>query len=346
MQMATMTDTTPASPAAPDGQTQPKECSTRELIDKVRTDVTDAQLQKEIYSQRASALEEHLKQLEEYDKKITSAVDDYGKGIGTVCTDLEDLRKAVEQGSTQAECLVPEDARKKIAQIYDDLRQRRDTLKSCAWDLSNSVLDKRLALEKGTAEIDREEMKLAEKLARLDRRKKEITDLEDLKQIVDCSDTYKKECRYAFYLDLKKRLEVDCPTADDYKCELVDEVKLLDQKRQSVQELDKAASTVQDQLDRVTKLRDDLVANWLDELCRAVTAGAVTPLPPDLATACGAGPGATKEPATPTPGANATTQQQEPQQGQQQPTGEHQAGGSAAPAADKPGSGDAPSTAS
>jgi chromosome segregation ATPase len=321
--MATMTDTTSSSPYAPAEKAEPKECTTHDLIEQVRGEVTAAQLEQEITSQKVTALEEHLKQLEEYDKKITSAADDYRKGIGAVCTDLEDLRKTVEQSSTQAECLVPEDARKKIAQILDDLRRRRDTLESCTWELSKSVIEKRLALEQGQAEVDKEEKQLEEKLARLDRLQKEVTDLKDIKQIVDCSDTFKKECRYAFYLDLEKRLEADCPTADDYQCELVEQAEKLDGKRQDVRDMGKDVSIAQSQLDRVTKLRDDLVGNWRDELCRAVTAGSVSPLPDDLATACGSGAAPAGETTTST-GSASPAGQHEPRY--ERPNGEYEEG--------------------
>ena len=155
--------------------------------------------------------------------------------------------------------------------------------------MSQRARDKQCDLDHGKAEVVRDEKKLDEKLARLDLHKKEVTELKDIKEIVDCSDTFTKECRYAFYLDLVERLKINCPTADEYMCELVDQVKELDKTRQRVRDMEKEVRVVEDQLVRVTKLRDDLVAGWRDELCRAVTDGAVAQLAPDLATACATG---------------------------------------------------------
>src|SRR5438445_12533 len=221
--MATVAAESASSPKAPEGDAEQKQCSTRELIEDIRGKVTAAQLEKDITSQKVTALEEHLKQLEAYDQKIEDAADAYGKGIGALCKEFDDLRAAVEQNKTQYQCLVKEDARTKIKQVLDDLRNRLDTLETCTWKLSQRALDTQCELDHGQAEVSRDEQQLDEMLARLDLRKKEVTDLQDITKIVDCSDAFSKDCRYAFYLDLEERLKIDCPTTDQYMCELVEQ---------------------------------------------------------------------------------------------------------------------------
>jgi hypothetical protein len=320
--MATMSTTTASSPGATGGKAEPKQCTTRDLIEQLREKVIAANLEKEIISQKVTALEAHLTQLEGYDNKISTAVDGYRTGIGAVCADFANLRTAVEQSKTQFECLVPDDARTKIAKVLDDLRHRRETLEACVWELSQQVLDKQCELDHRKAEVTREEKQLDVILARLDLAKTELADLKDLKESIDCSDDVSDVCRYGHYLDLVERLKIECPTADEYMCQLVEQVQELDKARQRVREIEKDVSVVQDQLTRVTKLRDDLVESWREELCRVVTAGSVPPLPDDIATACAANGKPADETGTPATGAAETDEQQ---QGSDKPDDEHQA---------------------
>jgi DNA repair exonuclease SbcCD ATPase subunit len=307
--MAPMSTTTASSPDSTPGNTEPKQCTTRDLIEQLRVDVTAAKLRQAITSHQVAALEEHLTQLEGYDDKITTAVDGYRTDIEAVCADFADLGTAVDQSKTQFECLLPEDARTKIAQVLDELRHRRQTLEACTWELSQQVLDKECELDHRKGEITREEKHLDLKLARLDLRKTEFADLKDLKESIDCSDKFSNVCRYADYLDLVDRVKIEFPTADEYMCELVEQVEELDTARQRAREIEEDVSVVQDQLTRVTKLYDDLVGSWREELCRAVTAGSVPPLPPDIATVCAPNGKSAGETGTPASGAAQTAEQ-------------------------------------
>jgi hypothetical protein len=283
--MWTATDN-PASNGGTD-QADQKECTTRHLLDQIRGQVTAAKLQKEKYSQMVTALEEHQRQVEEYDTKITTAGDAFKKGIDAVCAGFDELSKAVEQNKGSYECLVDEDAREEIAKILAQLQGRRETLNKCVWKLKLLVIDKQHELERGKAEVTREDEKLTKLLNTLELKTKELADLTELKEIIGCSDEFSNKCRYAFYLDLHARVNVECPSAEDYVCDLVEQLKKLDDTRKRVRELDTAVRVAQDQHDQVKKLRDDLEGRWRNELCWAVTAGSVAALPRDIATACG-----------------------------------------------------------
>lgn len=300
------------------------ECTTRDLIEQLQGDVDKARLEKELADQRVSSLEEHLKQLEGYDTKIDAAVDAYGKGIGAVAADLGALRTAVEQSKTLFECLVPQETRTEIAKTLKTLRERRETLKACVWTLNRDILDKQCKLDQRKAEVTRENDELEVTLARLDLRKAELADLTDLKESIDCSDGISNACRYGYYLDLVERLKAETPDAKAYKCDLVDQVKKLDKARQHVTESENELSVARDLLARVTKLRDDLVGGWRAELCRAITAGAVVPLPADIQKACtGKGSATTAaEPTKPTGGAAAAPAEQPQQSGKEPECGD------------------------
>src|SRR3954467_14791190 len=123
-------------------------------------------------------------------------------------------------------------------------------------------------------------------IARLEDGKKEYAALRTIKESIECSDKVTKVCRYAYYLDLVKRLDVTWATTEKYSCELVDKVKELNTLRQDVAAAGKDLSVLQDLLARVTKLRDDLETGWLSELCRLATAGSVPDLPPEITKAC------------------------------------------------------------
>ncbi len=282
--MATAT----ATPASSTDPGKPAPCSTQDVLKKIEDDVTAAKLQQQIANQTVTTLEDHLKQLQDYDSKIDAAVDAYKQGIEAVCAAFDDLRKAVEQGKGSYECLVPDEKERcKVIEVLNALRRRRKTLETCEWDLQLTVIDKQCKLGDANAEVERADKELNLMLALLTERQTELTALKALKDALGgCSGTATNECRYAFYLDLEKRLEVECISVEQYLCDLVDKVKALDAARQKATAADGAARTVQDQLDRVTKLHDDLVAGWQDELCAAVNAGAIPALPPDLASAC------------------------------------------------------------
>ena len=317
------------------GQADEQECSTRDILAKLKEQVTEAKLQQQITTQKVTALEEHLKQLQEFDGKITKAAEAYGKGIDTACAGFDDLRKSLEQSKSSFECLVQDDVKKKVGQVLEDLRHRREILEKCEWQLKQTIIDRQCELEHASAEVVKAEERLNHLLALLDETSKELAALKELKEAIGCSDTTGNECRYAFYLDLEKRLEVECLSVHSYTCELVDQVKVLDGSRQKVREIDGLVRTAKDQLERVTSLHDDLVEHWQDELCRAVTAGSVEALPPDLAGACGE----TQTPAQTTP---ETTSGKAPteQQGHEQQSGEPHEGGGA------PAQGPAPETSS
>ncbi len=284
--MTTATGAT-ASTTAPD-KPAPKDCSTHDLLEKIQEAVTAAKLQQQITNQTVTALEDHLKQLQDYDSKITAAVDAYKQGIDAVCAGFDELSKAVEQGKSSYECLVPDDSkRKQVVDVRNDLRSRRTTLETCEWNLQQAVIDKKCELDHANAEVDRADEKLNRLLALLTERQTELADLKKLKDALGgCSGSPTNACRYAFYLDLEERLSVTCISVDQYRCDLVEQVNALDAARQKATTADGAARTVQDLLDRVTKLHDDLVAGWQDQLCAAVNAGSVPALPSDIATAC------------------------------------------------------------
>jgi hypothetical protein len=302
------------------------DCSTRDLLERIRQQVTEAKLEKDVWSQKVTDLEEHQRQVEEYDTKIKTAGDAFEKGIDAICTGFDDLRKAVDQNKGAYECLVGEDARTKISKILADLRGRRDSLRECVWKLSGDVIDKQCELDQGKVEVSREEEQLTKLLDSLDLKTKELAELKEIKEIIGCSDVVSNECRYAFYLDLEERLDVECPSAEKYVCDLVAQVEKLDTARVHVRDLEREVHVAKDLQDRVTKLRDDLVENWRDELCRAVTAGSVAKLPDEIATACG-------ESSVPTPTTGTTTGTttggsgtDEPKQEQVPSSGEYQGG--------------------
>jgi hypothetical protein len=304
------------------GQTDEQECSTRDILAKLKEQVTEAKLQQQITTQKVTALEEHLKQLQEFDGKITKAAEAYGKGIDAVCAGFDDLRKSLEQSKSSFECLVQDDVKKKVGQVLDDLRHRREILEKCEWQLKQTVIDRQCELEHANAEVVKAEEHLNHLLALLDERTKELAALKELKEAVGCSDTTSNECRYAFYLDLERRVEVECLSVHRYTCELVDQVKALDGARQKAQEIDGLVRTAKDQLERVTSMYDDLVEHWQDQLCRAVTAGSVEALPPALAGACGETQTPTQT--TPETSGKAPTEQQGPEQQSGEP---HEGGG-------------------
>ncbi len=78
------------------GKPDVKDCSTRDVLKKIQDAVTAAKLQQQITNQTVTALEDHLKQLQDYDSKITAAADAYKQGIDAVCAGFDDLKKAVE----------------------------------------------------------------------------------------------------------------------------------------------------------------------------------------------------------------------------------------------------------
>ena len=106
------------------------------------------------------------------------------------------------------------------------------------------------------------------------------------------------------------------------ECDLVAQVEKLDAARVHVRDLEREVHVAKDLQDRVTKLRDDLVENWRDELCRAVTAGAVAKLPDEIATACNDSPVPTPTTGTTTGGSGTD----EPKQEQVPSSGKYQEG--------------------
>jgi len=305
---------TPDTTTAPDpsGDAGTEECSTRGLIEELEAKVIAAKLAKEMADRQATALADHLEQLKGYETKIETVHDEYEKGIGAVDADYDSLRTAVDQSKTLFECLVPEAKRKTIADILETLRERRETLKACVWKLSAQILDKQCKLDHRNAKLARENGELEVELARLELCKAELADLKDLKGSIDCSDGISNSCRYGYYLDIVERLKVKCPSAADYMCELVDQVERLDKARQDVTASENELSVARDLLARVTKLRDDLVGGWREEVCRAITAGSVPPLPDDIDKACAKKAGAAAEPSTPPSGEAKSTPELKP----------------------------------
>jgi predicted nucleic acid-binding Zn-ribbon protein len=278
--MTTVTDVHSGKPDA-------KECSTRDLLEQIQDALNKAKLKQDIIDKEVTALETHHQKVQEYDSRITAAVDAYKQGIAAVRAGFDDLRKAVEQAKGSYECLVHDDVKEEICKVLADLRKRRKSLETCAWNLQQQVTDKKCELDHANAEVDRANKKLDDMLALLAARTTELAALRSLKErISGCSDTSSNECRYAFYLDLKERLKAECVSVEHYRCDLVDLVNEVDAASQKARGVDEDARVVQDLLARVKKLHDDLVAGWTDQLCAAVTEGAIPALPPDIASAC------------------------------------------------------------
>jgi hypothetical protein len=300
--MADMTTVTGApTSGAGSAKAETKDCSTRDLLKQIQDAVIAARLEQQLTSQKVTALEAHLKQLQDYDTKITAAADAYKQGIDAVGAGFADLRKAVEQAKSSYECLVKSDAKTKIGQVLADLRNRRKSLETCGWNLQRAVIDKKCELDRANAEVDKANRELDAMLALLATRSKELDALKTLKETISgCSDTSTNECRYAFFLDLQDRLSAECISVEDYRCDLVESVTALDEARQKARDVEGQARVAQDHLDRVTKLHDDLVAGWSDQLCDAVTAGSVSPLPQEIADACAACDGSAAAPAVTT----------------------------------------------